>query len=137
MRRHRSIWLMLLLVLSGCGDSPESLVSVRGSVHFHGQPLVGGLIVFTPESDADLPLSQATIEADGSFELHTEGTLGARPGWHRVTIASPNQASLGDSPEERILLSLPIQYRYPNQSGLTREVKADERNVFRFELTVQ
>ncbi len=51
----RLLWLgsltLFALAAIGCGDSKPELAPVRGHVYFHGAPLAGGVIVFTPDPE--------------------------------------------------------------------------------------
>ncbi|MGH7226332.1 MAG: hypothetical protein ACRELF_24210, partial [Gemmataceae bacterium] len=82
--------LLAALCVLGCGHD-EQRTPVRGRVFFHGQPLPGGTIVFTPDAERGGrgPLAYGEIDADGRYSLHSDGQPGAVPGWHRVTIAPP------------------------------------------------
>ncbi len=122
---HVRISLGMLLILplfaAGCGKGTTTLAAARGTVTFHGTPLAGGFIVFTP--DAELggsgPIAEAEIGPDGSFILLTDGQAGAVPGWHRVTIGTVDAAS-----------PLPGRYRNPELSQQSHEVKPDVVNQF-------
>ncbi len=79
---------VLVLVAGGCGESKPTLSPVRGHVYFHGVPLAGGAIVFTPDPDRGGrgPLACARIGDDGGYVLVTGPDFGAVAGWHRVTF---------------------------------------------------
>jgi hypothetical protein len=113
------VWLVLAVL--GCGQEPK-LTPVHGQVFYHGQPLAGGTIVFTPDPErgGHGPLACGEIGPDGRYSLRTDREPGAVPGWHRVTIALPSHTALDQMP----LLDLPRKYSDPEQSGLLREVKA-------------
>jgi hypothetical protein len=109
----RCFLIVGLGLLSGCGTKPE-LAVVQGQVHFRGQPLNGGVIVFVPDTERGPPgnLALSELTAEGRFELKTKGQPGCRPGWHRISIASGTTAS-----------ELPAKYRDPLLSGQEMEVK--------------
>jgi hypothetical protein len=108
---------VILMLVLGCGGD-EKLTPVRGRVFFHGQPLAGGTIVFTPDAErgGHGPLAWGEIEADGRYLLHTGDKTGVVPGWHRISIAPPSAASSA--------VYLPRKYGDPEQSGLLREIQA-------------
>ena len=110
----RSALVLLTLAVFGCGQD-EKLTPVRGQVFYHGKPLAGGTIVFTPdvERGGHGPLACGEIGPDGRYTLRTGDAPGIVPGWHRVTIAPPRPAD-----------ELPRKYSDPEQSGLLREIKA-------------
>jgi hypothetical protein len=111
-----------MVLLIGCGRSGDSLTAVSGQVFYHGKPLPGGTIVFTPDPErgGSGPQAWAEIQADGRFQLATGSRLGASAGWHRVTIAGCKANHSG---------RLPARYRDPEQSGLRFEVKSDSANT--------
>jgi hypothetical protein len=118
-----ALFLQALAVL-GCGQG-ESMTPVHGRVFFHGQPLPGGTIVFTPDAERGGrgPLAYGEIGGDGRYTLRTGDKLGINPGWYRVTIAPP---TLAPAPGQAVLppaVELPRKYGDPEQSGLLREVQ--------------
>lgn len=110
---------LLGLALFGCGRD-DKLTPVHGHVYYHGKPLAGGTIAFTPDAErgGHGPLAYGEIDADGRYSLHTGDAIGAVPGWHRVSIAPA-----GGTPVPTV--DLPRKYGDPEQSGLLREVKSD------------
>ena len=114
------------LFLVGCPSADSGGVAVRGKVEYFGQPLAGGMIVFTPDADRGESgsLGSATIEQDGTYALKPAEGTGMKPGWYRVTVAPP--PGVGER--------FPSHFRNPQSSGLTREVKRGEENVIEFTL---
>jgi hypothetical protein len=136
--RHLGILLVLASLCSaGCGGSKTTMAPVRGTVSYRGVPLHSGVIVFTPDETRGTHGQQAhaEIQADGNYSLTTEDAAGALPGWHRITVVSietpPGGAAQGfaDAPS-----LLPLKYRDPDLSGLSREVKAGQTNVINLDL---
>jgi hypothetical protein len=123
----RGYGLLLLLMLLGCGQD-EKLTPVRGHVFYHGQPLKGGTIVFTPDAERGGrgPLAWGEIEADGRYTLHTGDKPGVVSGWHRISIAPPSPSPAS--------VELPRKYGDPEQSGLLREIQAGKLNEHDFYL---
>jgi len=123
MRRY---WIGIAALLAiGCGEPKPTLSPVRGRVFFHGAPLVGGVIVFTPDLEHGNrgPQACARIGDDGAYVLSTGADFGAVPGWHRVTFGNAASQTL-----------LPPRYSDPDQSDQTREVKAALGNDIDFHL---
>ena len=118
-----ALFLAALAVL-GCGQG-ESMTPVHGRVFFHGQPLPGGTIVFTPDAERGGrgPLAYGEIGGDGRYSLHTGDKLGTNPGWYRVTIAPPTLAAAPGQAVAPPAVELPRKYSDPEQSGLLREVQ--------------
>ncbi len=127
----------VLILVCGCSHE-DDLSPVRGRVRFKGQALHGGSIVFTPNPDKGGrgELAVGEIASDGTFELKTGDRHGAVAGWHRVTIAavemSADKTAGGLYSDVRPLL--PRRYAVPDLSGLERQIKAGEENVFEFDL---
>jgi hypothetical protein len=129
---------LLLFPLPGCQQGTAPLAPVQGHISYRGMWLQNGTIVFIPDATRGTsgPLSQAVIQADGSYNLRTDQGFGAVPGWHRVTVAAVYASSAPVGREQfAIPLSLvPDRYRDPDLSRLVCEVKADQANVFDFNL---
>ena len=125
MRRNWIASAALLVFAVGCGDSKPTLAPVHGRVFFHGTPLAGGAIVFTPDLEHGNrgPQACARIGNDGAYVLSTGTDLGAISGWHRVTFGNATSQTL-----------LPPRYSDPDQSDQAREVKAGESNNIEFHL---
>jgi hypothetical protein len=117
----RGVGLLLALAVLGCGRD-DKLTPVRGQVFYHGRPLAGGTIVFTPDAERGGrgPLACGEIGADGRYTLHTGDKPGAVPGWHRITVAPVTSPAQTAAPPA---LDLPRRYSDPEQSGLLREIK--------------
>ena len=95
-------------------------------MYYHGAPLAGGAIVFTPDPERGGrgPLACARIGDDGGYVLVTGADPGAVVGWHRVTF----QARAPDA-------GLPARYGDPdtsNQAG--RGQGAGQNNTIDFHL---
>ena len=116
----RLLSLFAILLPTGCGkNGPPPLAPVKGQVWYQGQPLTGGMVVFTPDIQrgGSGPQAWAKIGSDGAFVLMTETRTGATPGWHRITIATESSPSL------------PPRFQDPEHSQQFFEVKADRPNV--------
>jgi hypothetical protein len=136
-RRLRRIgtFCLALLTLVGCGERSKTDLVVRGQVLYRGEPVSGGLIVFTPNPDrgSDGPVATAAIEDDGSFTLVGPDGKPVRPGWYRVAVAA--KAGTVDPPTPgRPYPGLPAKYRNPLLSGLEREIRAGSDNVLSLDL---
>ena len=117
-----------MLLLSGCGGAPYRTVPVKGTVTYQGQPVTSGTITFVPEKPG--PAASATIRADGTYALATDGIPGAVPGRYTIMIISMGNTA-GVLPEQRNPLPplrLPEKYSNNRRSGLTAEV-LDRDNV--------
>jgi hypothetical protein len=108
--------------LIGCGGaSEEKLVPASGSVTAAGKPLPFGIVTFTPDAAKGNKARFSPIgnlDANGKFELKTNGQPGAPLGSYRVTIATDVP---GVTPPGK---SVPIaqKYRDPATTPLKAEV---------------
>jgi hypothetical protein len=131
----RAAFALAVLTLafpSGCQRvAPSGNTTVQGRVIYRGQPVSGGLVVFTPDLErggSGKPIP-AEIASDGRFQLPSGGETVIAPGWYRVAIASaPNPSSILAN-EHSVF---PPQLARPDRSGLVREVKAGQENTFDF-----
>lgn len=116
----------------GCGsNTPQAgLATVRGKITFNGQPVAGGLVVFTPDprrGGGGKPARSQTAP-DGSFQLQLEDSNAIPPGWYRVSLAPPPAIPdpLSASPV------FPTKLARPDMSGIEREVLAGNNHNFEF-----
>lgn len=114
---------------------------------YQGQPLAGASVVFQPESG---PIAIATTDAQGKFELSTQGQPGAVTGQHTVTVTAfeetgktivPEEgaATVIDQPTEGEQIErkslIPEKFGKASTSGLTATVtKNAADNQFEFDL---
>ena len=107
---------------------------VRGQILYRGEPVSGGLVVFTPNVDrgSDGPVVTATLNADGSFTLTGDDGKPVAAGWYRIAVA-PKPGSIELPTAQRPYPGIPAKYRNPGLSGLTAEVKAGTDNVICFD----
>lgn len=117
----------------GCSrpSAPQSPTTVRGRVTFQGQPVAGGLVVFTPDRDRGASGKPVRAETgpDGTFEMPA-GDSGVAPGWYRVAIAPPPSTDPAAKP------GFPPRLRRPDTSTVVREVTPGRDNVFEFAVEV-
>jgi hypothetical protein len=115
----------LLIAVGGCGAG-DGKVSVTGAVTFDGNPMPDGYVTFTPDGGGT---PAAGPIQDGRY------SLSATPGKHRVEIEAsrfvgPKNPIMGLQPREQY-----VPARYNSESTLHQEVKAQESNVFDFNLS--
>ena len=117
----------------GCGGkAPAGPTVVRGTVTFQGQPVAGGLVVFSPDPDrggTGRP-ARGELGPDGAFQVNAADGTALPAGWYRVAIAPPPGFLPSDRP------AFPPQLARPDQSGLIREVRSGQENVFDFAVEV-
>ncbi|HEY1192139.1 MAG TPA: hypothetical protein VGE74_31210 [Gemmata sp.] len=120
----------------GCGSkAPEpGAATVKGRVVLNGQPVVGGLVVFTPNPERGATGNPAFAETgpDGAYALQFEHASAIPPGWYRVSLAPPPPVA----PKERGAVAFPATLARPDLSGLEREVVSGKEHVFEFVIEV-
>jgi hypothetical protein len=129
----------LMSLSGGCGakKTPPGPATVRGKVTFNGQPVAGGLVVFTPDPNRGGSGKPAFAEtaADGAFQLKLDNSTQIPPGWYRVSLAPapviPDPLAASQSPV------FPARLARPDLSGLEREVQAGNDHVFEFAVEVE
>lgn len=143
-RTSGGLWLatMSLILVCGCGESPEGLARVEGVVLLDGKPLAGAGVVFQPNVG---PLATGRTDGSGRFTLTTANQEGAVPGEHVVTIAQSAEESFvsetggtmgppttqsAAKPQGR----LPVKYSSPERSDLNATVESGRTNTFDFAL---
>ncbi|MCE9564109.1 MAG: hypothetical protein K8U57_18860 [Planctomycetes bacterium] len=129
------IGVLVVALPGGCNrKGPRGPTTVRGAVTFQGKPFAGGFIVFSPDPDRGHSgkAARATVGPDGRYELRhaTESTIPA--GWYRVSIA----AAPSLEPASALTPVFPLKLARPDMSGLVREVKPDQENIFEFAVEV-
>jgi len=144
-------YLLSAVVVAGCSHSWASnrpgTVPVEGLVNYKGAPVAGATVTFMAIARGGRGATGLT-DSSGHFRLTTfEPRDGAIPGNYRVKIAktvtveTPSAEkvdpykSMGRPPlphVERDLL--PKKYKQDTTSGLTAEVRASGKNVFKFDL---
>jgi hypothetical protein len=134
-RRTLSVWGVALLcgallcATPGCGDGRPRRVKVSGTVLYHGKPVEGAHVMFTPTGARP---ASARTDAQGRFVLRTfDIEDGAVIGTHLVTIA---KKKVGQDPYADAGNMLPEKYGRTDTSKLSAEVTAKGTNDFTFEL---
>ena len=83
---------LLCIAVVGCGgpsDAP-TLVKVSGVVNFQGKPLPDATLTFYP---ANGPVGIGRSNADGKFQIRTNGSLGVVVDTHKVTVFITDEAT--------------------------------------------
>jgi hypothetical protein len=136
----RALALLGVLTLAGCGSSDMApMAEAGGTVTYNGAPLEGATVMFMP--DTGMP-STGVTDAEGRFTFNTRGEEGAVVGPGKVAITAVEQLIVvkGREPTAQELANMsrsliPEKYSHPTTSELTAEVKSDDDNHFKFELT--
>lgn len=134
-----AVGALLVALPGGCNRrTGHKATTVRGAVTFQGKPLVGGLVVFTPDPErgGTGKSARAVIGPDGRYELKPSGDALIAPGWYRVAIAAPASALSLPGGEPAAVPTFPAKLARPDLSGLVREVKPSQENVFEFAVEV-
>jgi hypothetical protein len=122
----------------GCGSNapPPGPSTVRGRVTLNGQPVAGGLVVFTPDPQRGGRGKPARAEtgSDGCFVLQGDNSPLIPAGWYRVSLAPP--PAVADPLSAAPGPIFPAKLARPDLSGLEREVQAGKEHVFEFAVEV-
>ena len=116
-----------LSALLGCGDAPDNLSGVSGTVKLDGQPLEGALVEFTPQGEGSP--SYGKTDAQGKYELaFNRDHNGAVIGQHQVRISTYNAGSPDDDPPTQ---SSPekVPAKYNVKSELTKTVESGDNSI--------
>jgi hypothetical protein len=100
-----------------------------GTVTLDGQPLPGASIQFAPnvQKGTKGPTGVAFSDDQGHFEVTTSGVRGALVGSHKVAVEARRKPKNETDTQPPSLI--PKKYNDPKTSGLTAEVKKDQKNV--------
>lgn len=60
-----------LVAASGCGKAGPTMVKIKGTIEYKGEPLHSGMITFNPKNPQEGHVAQAEISEDGTFVLST------------------------------------------------------------------
>jgi hypothetical protein len=139
MNLHRLLFLLLVVLgagflaaVGGCGSSaPPGPATVRGKLTFNGRPVVGGLVVFSPDPQRGGSGKPASAETgpDGAFQLQLDKSPTIPAGWYRVALMP---APVIPDPLAPPSTLFPAKLARPDLSGLEREVRAGVEHVFDF-----
>lgn len=134
--RHVGTMLVgLSLSVVGCGGGTDR-ASVSGEVTFEGTPVAEGKINFMPIDGTLSPTAGATI-TEGRF--HIKADKGPKEGKFKVEIKAfrptGKRVRDKDSGEEYDEIEWYIPDRYNRQSELVAEIKLNEKNELKYDLT--
>ena len=118
----RSLWLMMIILLVGCGSAGPprpALNPVKGKVTLStGLPLAFGTIAFEPAGGRAFRCS-GKIGPDGTFELETGSEKGATAGNYKVSVVLPANKSK----------SVPKKFQSDDTSGIEVEVVSGDNDL--------
>ena len=147
--RHAGCVLVVVVaVISGCGQSSPKITPVSGVVRWKGEALANARVDFYFTGKDRLQAS-GTTDANGVYRLSTKGSNdGAAVGEHRVTVQLvPRPVASPDSPEyveamramqeqreNPLAPRLPSKYASPETTDLKKTVVAGKGNTIDLEL---
>lgn len=119
------------LAAAGCGYRPDlpPTAEVSGTVTLDGQPLSGAMILFVPDAQKGTKGASGVAASDekGHFEVATAGVKGALVGFHKIRVEA--RAKPKNETDTMPPSLIPAKYNNPSTSGLSAEVKKDQKNV--------
>jgi formylmethanofuran dehydrogenase subunit C len=126
------------MITAGCQSGEYAGGGAKGIVHFNGQPLTEGVVVFQPVDVGSTGYGK--INSNGSFEMKTGVSMnGIKPGDYEVAIECwqifPDSVDEKGNVVVNGLSKIPRKYTNPKTSGFKASVKPDVVNEFTFEMT--
>ena len=138
------LFLVCVVLATGCGSGDETLAPVSGTITMDGKPLAKAKIDFMPKNGGR-PASGITDEegkfsAVGTFVMGDGGTIGEN--WVAITsIGAPPMGGEVSMEGKRLKgasadynAAIPLAYGRPKESGLTATIVSGNNNSFAFEL---
>lgn len=133
--------LFTVLALAGCSDN-KSLVTITGKVQVKGQPAVGAVVLFHPESDPAGMTASGVADESGVYTLSSGLDKGVAPGKYIVTVTWPDptvettpeqmmQGMIADAPD-----LLEGAYATRTTSSLKADVPTKSGEIAPFELEI-
>jgi hypothetical protein len=125
--RVRTLWLVPLVALAGCGDGNPKTYPIPGRLVYQGgAPVPGATIVFQTTVEGKVIPARGMVQQDGRFELTTfkEGD-GVVAGEHKVAVVSLPSPD-GPKPVHPII---PPQYGDFDSSGLKSTVTPETQEI--------
>jgi|EndMetStandDraft_3_1072993.scaffolds.fasta_scaffold548474_2 hypothetical protein len=120
----RSVALLALAMIAGCGAKSESFTPINGSVTVNGTQLTTGSVTFHPDTakgnhSPHIPVG--AIDAQGRYQVMTATKRGAPPGWYKVTVTAqePIDPKNPYAPPKHLI---PLRFSDASTSGLEVEV---------------
>ena len=126
---RRLLLLATFSTLVGCSfsDAPE-LAPAGGTVTMNGKPLADVGVTFFPLGEG--PIAAGNTNEKGEFTMRTVNPGDGAPiGKHRVVLGAAEEG-----PRKGDAALIPEKYGRVDTSDLSADVKAGEKNVFKFEL---
>jgi hypothetical protein len=126
-----TLFLVLPLV-TGCSDSDEELVPVRGTITLNGKPLANARVEFDLQGAS---VSEAETDGNGHYRLmFAPGQPGAPPGRHIVRIYTRRSYTDAQGKEHEEPEIRPPECNF--KSKIVRTVSAD-KDVIDIDLVVE
>lgn len=136
---NRIVFVLAIFVLIGCGGGSDAppMAKVAGVVNFNGTPLPDATVTFYPEKGQP---GIGRSDANGAFQVRTNGELGAIIGKHKVTVAVASasaEAPPMDGNEMSIVPAtiLPSKYDTVETTDLQIEIPAEGNPKLVLDLT--
>jgi hypothetical protein len=136
--RARLVWLVVALLLAGCGGRSYKTPPVSGRITLEGKPLANAMVAFVPDVPVGQkdrpPSSVGTTDADGRYSLSLNGdpeTSGAVVGKHKVMITLGAQ---GPSDDAKPTFHKQLPQRYNRRTELECDVPGEGRADANFDL---
>jgi hypothetical protein len=132
------LFVLCSACLPGCGGSADVLkvVPVAGVVRFKNAPLADAEIVFYPEKG---PAGVGKSDAQGKFQIKTNGQLGGTPGKNKVTVGSKAATAVPPSDGRAVEFAnkstLPKKYASEAETDLVIDITSSGNSSLTLDLT--
>lgn len=144
----RSLLLILVMSLVGCGDGRPTIVPIKGTVTLNGKPAEGVLLGFEPQgiSGYQRP-SVATSDSQGQFTVSTYGNGDGLPvgkfivtAFKRELVGKPpagfnSEDTAANVQPVKYQWTVPRKYSTATDSGLTVEITSSGMTPATIDLT--
>lgn len=142
MRNLLPIPLIVVAVLSGCGDGGPPTAPVTGTITYEGEPVKYAKVMFFPQGIPGALTGFAQTDEDGKFSQVFSGTKkGAFVGTNYITITEEwppdEEVPVGPDGMQKEPPRGPWAQKYRDSSdpALKVQVDADGQNHFEFDLS--
>lgn len=109
---------IVAFAMTGCGSGPDApIAAVSGKVTRNNQPITDGLVCFMSEKGFG---ASAQLQADGSYQLHSQHGAGLPLGAYKVIVQPPElefvESERNATPAQKS--NIPLKYQDFATSGL-------------------
>lgn len=120
-------WLVVLVMLAGCGKKGPDLHPVTGLVTFQGAAVHDAQVVF--ENATQGIYLTAITNAEGKYQVRTIDGEGLPAGEYRIAVRPAPSDEVGLTKDPGVRKDIPDRYRKSSTSGLSITVTESPSTV--------